>query len=72
MIKGKLTCKWMEDGKEKVRILCKDEIVRVKNSVHTFENNTNEEAKFVVFRFIPDGIDKREIIKNDKTVVDKL
>lgn len=72
IIKGELTCKWMEEEKEKVRTLCKDEIIRVKNSVHTFENNTNEETKFVVFRFVPDGTDKREIIKKDKTVVDKL
>ena len=35
-------------------------------------NNTNEETKFVVFRFDHDGIDKREIIKKEKTVVDKL
>lgn len=62
----------MEEEKEKVRTLCKDEIIRVKNSVHTFANNTNEETKFVVFRFVPDGIDKREIIKKDKTVVNKL
>lgn len=72
IIKGELTCKWMEEEKEKVRTLCKDEIIRVKNSVHTFENNTNEETKFVVFRFVPDGTDKREIIKKDKTVVNKL
>ncbi len=36
------------------------------------ENGTNEETKFVVFRFVPDGTDKREIIKKDKTVVNKL
>ena len=71
-IKGELTCRWMEEEKEKVRTLCKDEIIRVKNSIHTFENNTNEETKFVVFRFVPDGTDKKEIIKKDKLVVNKL
>ena len=47
----------------------KNDIVRVHHSVHTFENDTDEITEFVVFRFVPDGTDKREMIKTDKKVV---
>ena len=30
---------------------------------------SNETAEFIVFRFVPDGRDKRAQIKGDKTVV---
>ena len=36
-----------------------------------FANETEEDVEFVVFRFVPDGRDKRETIKNDKVVVDR-
>ena len=49
----------------------KNDIIRVRNSVHTFENDTNEMAEFIVFRFVPDGTNKRELIKHDKTVVSR-
>ncbi len=34
--------------------------------MHTFENDTDEITEFVVFRYVPDGTDKRELIKGDK------
>ena len=42
-----------------------------KRQVHTFANETEEDVEFVVFRFVPDGRDKRETIKSDKVVVDR-
>lgn len=69
IIKGELTCRWLENGEERSKKIDANEIVKVGNSIHTFENETDEEVEFVVFRFIPDGMDKREIIKNDKVVV---
>ena len=41
------------------------------NSVHTFANETDEDVEFVVFRFVPEGRDKREMIKSDKAVVSR-
>ncbi len=68
--KGKLLCKYIsEDGTEKSCYAAKNDIVKVYDSVHTFENDTNDITEFVVFRFVPDGKDKRELIKSDKTVV---
>ena len=69
--KGVLTCRWLEDGAERTRKVREQEIVRVGSSVHTFANETEEDVEFVVFRFVPDGRDKRETIKNDKVVVDR-
>lgn len=70
--RGTLTCRWMEDGAEKRREVHEREIVRVGTSVHTFANETEEAVEFVVFRFVPEGKDKREIIKNDKVVVEDI
>ncbi len=68
--KGKLLCKYIdEDGVEKSCYAARNDIVKVHDSVHTFENDTDEITEFVVFRFVPDGKDKRALIKNDKTVV---
>lgn len=68
--KGKLLCRYLdENGAEKSCYAEKNDLVRVHSSVHTFENDTDDEAEFVVFRYVPDGTDKREVIKTDKTVV---
>jgi len=71
IIKGDLTCRWVECGEERSKKITVNEMVRVGNSTHTFENETDEEVEFIVFRFVPDGIDKRAIIKNDKVVVNR-
>lgn len=68
--KGCLLCKYIDENEiEKSFYATKNDVVRVYDSVHTFENDTDEVTEFVVFRFVPDGIDKREVIKADKTVV---
>ena len=50
----------------RVQISGKNELVQVGNRVHTFENDTDEIVEFLVFRFVPDGTDKREMIREDK------
>lgn len=68
--KGKLLCKYIDgDGVEKSCYAVRNDIIKVHDSIHTFENDTDDITEFVVFRFMPDGRDKREVIKNDKTVV---
>ena len=67
IIRGKLLCKYVGDnGEEQSCYVTGNDIVRVHNSVHTFENDTDEITEFVVFRYVPDGSDKRELIKADK------
>lgn len=68
--KGVIRVKWMENGKINFKDVCENSLVRVKKSIHTIENNSDSDAEFVVFRMVPDGKDKREIIKNDKKVIE--
>ncbi|MDD8048239.1 MAG: cupin domain-containing protein [Thomasclavelia sp.] len=69
--KGKLHCRYIEDNKEKDVYIGKNEVLRVLHSTHTIENDTDEEVEFIVFRFIPQGKDNKELIKSDKTVINK-
>ncbi len=70
--KGTLLCRYLdENGSEKFCYAKKNDIIRVHKSTHTFENDTDEVTEFVVFRYVPDGGDKREMIKRDKTVVER-
>lgn len=67
--KGELTAYWQEDGETRTRKTGPGGLIRVGRSIHTFSNETDEPAEFTVFRFVPEGVDKREVIKTDKTVV---
>lgn len=69
--KGSILCKWIEDNKKQQQVVNEQELIRVKNSVHTLENTTDQEVEFTVFRFVPDGHSKADIIKNDKYVVEQ-
>lgn len=68
--KGELIVRWKENESIETTTVFKDNIVRVKKSIHTIENYTDEWAEFTVFRMIPSGEDKREIIKRDKVIID--
>lgn len=70
--KGVLLCKYIDEkGIENSFYAQKDDVVRVHNSIHTFENDTDDVTEFIVFRYVPDGIDKREIIKTDKITINR-
>ncbi|NCB91565.1 MAG: cupin domain-containing protein [Clostridia bacterium] len=71
IVSGKLNCKWIKSDKQiEEMTVQKNDVIRVGNSIHTFENNTDEDTEFIVFRFVPDGHDKKQLIKNDKHIVD--
>lgn len=70
IISGKMICKWLdENGQVNTSIVSKNDVIQVGNSIHTFENITDEIAEFLVFRLVLDGKNKRALIKNDKTIV---
>lgn len=71
VIHGILTISWLEKNREQTKDIHPNELVCVKNSKHTFSNTGTSDVVFVVFRFVPDGINKRDIIKNDKKIVDR-
>lgn len=68
--KGELLIKWLEDDIEKNEVVKKGMIVRVKKSIHTLENITEEISEFIVYRMILTGKNNREIIKNDKVLIE--
>lgn len=69
VLTGELLLSWQDQGQIYNQLLKEGTVVQVKDSVHTFSNTSGFDTSFVVFRFIPDGQDKRELIKNDKTIV---
>lgn len=66
ILSGELEAHWKEKDKALSQTVKVGDVVRVENTPHTFVNSSNSPALFVVFRFVPDGNDKRHIIKNDK------
>jgi mannose-6-phosphate isomerase-like protein (cupin superfamily) len=72
VISGEILVRWKDNNIIREKLVYKNSVIRVKNSIHTLENLTNEEATFVVFRMVPDGTNKREIIKNDKVIFSNL
>jgi len=66
---GELCIQWKENGTIHNEIVIKNSVVRVKKSIHTIKNITNNWAEFIVFRMVPSGDIKRETIKNDKIVI---
>lgn len=66
---GEICIKWLENNEVHSKKLIKDTVARVKQSIHTITNPTNLEATFIVYRMVPTGEDKRDIIKSDKKII---
>jgi mannose-6-phosphate isomerase-like protein (cupin superfamily) len=67
LIEGEIEAHWQnEDGEKHMQICKSNDVIEVENTPHTFINSSSSIVKFIVFRFVPDGKDKRELIKNDK------
>ena len=66
ILSGELEVHWKEKDKAFKQTVKVGDVVRVENTPHTFINSSSGPAVFVVFRFVPDGVDKCHIIKNDK------
>lgn len=70
VMKGEITVEWFENDNVKSANLVEDQMVRVKQSIHRILNNTKNAAKLIVFRLVLTGENLREVIKNDKQIVD--
>ena len=71
VMSGKIEAHWIdEEGKRQKKTVSVGDVVEVGDTPHTFINSSKQVVKFVVFRFILSGEDKRVIIKKDK-VLDK-
>ena len=68
--KGEIEVNYLENNQIKKEIIKKDELVLVKDSIHTFINSSDQDCHFVVFRLVLNNENKREIFKHDKQVVE--
>jgi uncharacterized cupin superfamily protein len=69
VVEGEIEAHWLdEDGKKQKKVVTIGDVVEVENTPHTFINSSQKIVKFLVFRFVPTGEDKREVIKNDKVL----
>ena len=68
IIEGELEVWWLENKTKVKKIVTAGDLVQVENTSHTFINSTDKIVKMIAFRFVPDGIDKSKIIKNDKVL----
>lgn len=70
--KGNLQCMWLENNKKHIQTVCEKEIVLVKQSIHSFMNDSDEDCEFIVFRLVLEGISKRNVIKDDKVIIKNI
>lgn len=67
ILSGELEAHWREGEQHDFSQVVKvGDVIRVENTPHTFINTSKEICTFVVFRFVPTGMNKREILKTDK------
>ena len=66
IISGELKALWTDKDVKHFQTAKAGDIVRVENNPHTFVNESQDTVKFLVFRLILEGKDKRQQIKNDK------
>lgn len=46
-------------------------MLSIDKDIHTFENQTDEVVEFIVFRYLPSYKNQRELIENDKEMIEK-
>ncbi|GFH42981.1 hypothetical protein Hs30E_15320 [Lactococcus hodotermopsidis] len=56
---GEITIEYLENGKISSKNVRENDVLRVKKSIHRISNLSSQTAKFIVFRFVPTGKDKR-------------
>lgn len=67
---GEIEIHYLDNDKRMRQRVQPNDLILVKDSIHTL--SSTKECKFVVFRLVLDGKNKRDLIKNDKKVVNML
>lgn len=68
IIEGELTAKWKEDNKIAETVVHTGDLIETENTPHTFINHTNQIVKFLVFKQVLSGENKKELLKTDKVI----
>ncbi|MCF8336586.1 MAG: cupin domain-containing protein [Bacteroidales bacterium] len=69
IIDGEIDILWKENNQFNNQKVVPGNIVRVEKTLHTIKNSSQYNAKFIVFRMILSGTDKRDVIKKDKHII---
>ena len=72
ILKGELVYRYLDEIRHEQFLLLKQgDLLSVENDIHTFENQTDEVVEFIVFRYLPSYKNQREMIKNDKEIIER-
>ena len=72
ILKGELVYYYLDEtNKEQSLKLKQGDLLSVENDIHTFENQTDEVVEFIVFRYLTSYKNQRELIKNDKEIIER-
>ena len=66
IIEGELKAQWHEGGDEKSQMLAAGDLVETERTPHTFSNESDRVARFLVIKRIPTDEDLSETLKTDK------
>lgn len=66
IIEGELVALWKENGEMKEQVVKAGDLIEPGFVSHTFENRSNQVVKFIAFKQVFSGKDKKEIIEKDK------
>ena len=66
IIEGELVARWKVNGEEKKQVVRAGDLVEPGFVSHTFENCSNEVVKFIAFKQVLSGENKKEMIDKDK------
>lgn len=72
ILKGELVYRCLDETNKKQSLKLKQgDLLSVEKDIHTFENQTDKVVEFIVFRYIPSYKNQRELIKNDKEMIER-
>lgn len=68
IIEGELTARWKENGDMKEQTVKAGDVVESEYSPHTYINASDKIVKFLVFKQILNGKNKKDLLKTDKVL----
>ena len=68
IVHGQLIARWKEGDKICKSIVREGDIIETESTPHTFSNDSKSDVKFIVFKQVLTGKNKRNLLKSDKIV----
>jgi uncharacterized cupin superfamily protein len=68
IIEGELIAQWRDNGENKTQVIKAGDLIETERTPHTFSNETDQKARFLVIKRLPSENDYSEIFKTDKVL----